>query len=206
MGSEPIASEGPSGPQRIGILGGTFDPIHNGHLVVASAALSSRHLDRILFVPSGHPPHKRLPDLSPAESRARMVELAVQDDPLFELCRVELERPGPSYTVDTLRHLKAAFPGSLLFLIIGADNAEEMDTWSEPDEVVALATVLVVSRAGSAEERVPERLRKQMDFLVTEQVDISSTEIRQRVHDRGKLKDLVPAKVEAYILDRGLYV
>jgi nicotinate-nucleotide adenylyltransferase len=190
---------------KIGILGGTFDPVHNGHLAIARAARCACSLDRVLFVPSSRPPHKRYEGMAPGRIRAKMVELALDSECGFELSRIELDRPGISYTVETLRQFRQEWEKDPLFLIIGGDNAQEMDTWLEPDEVLELATVLVVQRTGSGRDQVPRTLVDRMEFLETPIIDISSTEIRNRARERQSLDGLVPAPVARMIRDKNLY-
>src|ERR1700704_3009757 len=132
---------------RIGVLGGTFDPIHFGHLAVAKAAIERAHIDRLLFVPSAQPPH-RTAAVAPAEDRFAMTNLAVQGEPRFEVSDVEVRRGGRSYTVDTLNELHRAFPNDELFLILGWDAARLFRTWHEPERVRKLASVVIVDRPG----------------------------------------------------------
>ncbi|MFA6600455.1 MAG: nicotinate-nucleotide adenylyltransferase [Candidatus Omnitrophota bacterium] len=136
--------------QRIGILGGTFDPVHCGHLALARSARGQYRLDRLLFVPAFMPPHKiGICEITAPAHRYRMVELAIGGEPDFEVCDVEFTREGPSYTVETLELLKRRFPGSEWFLILGEDNLRNMDRWKDPDRIRAAATVLAAKRPGA---------------------------------------------------------
>lgn len=191
---------------RIGILGGTFDPIHNGHLIVAQEVVAALALDRVLFVPSGQPPHKRYPEMASASARAEMVRLAVAGRPLFECSAVELRRPGKSYTVETLRILKGRLgPASRCYLIIGDDNAVELSTWCDPEGVLDASHVAVVARAGFDRSLIDPSLAKRMTFLETSRIDISSTDIRSRVQRGVSIRKLVPESVGIYIDREGLY-
>ena len=191
--------------RRTGILGGSFDPIHNGHLAVARAVAATYRLDRILFVPSARPPHKRLAGMTDPDVRAQMVQRAVADESGFELCRVEVDRPGISYTVDTLRRLRSDFPDDAFYMIIGADNAEEFGSWSAPDEVLTLSQVVVAARRGFDRSRVEARLAARMVFLETPLFEISSTDVRERVRREESIEGLVPDAVLRVIQERQLY-
>jgi nicotinate-nucleotide adenylyltransferase len=192
--------------RRIGILGGTFDPIHLGHLIVAQEILLQGRLDQMLFMPSGDPPHKQYSQMASAQARVEMVGLAVGHSPLFDLLRFELDRPGKSYTVETLRHLQAQWGDAVeLFLVIGADNAVDMPTWFDPEGVLALAQVLVAERPGFDRSLVDPALEEKMQFLETPLLEISSTDIRRRVRESRPIEFLVPDAVIRYIEEKGLY-
>jgi nicotinate-nucleotide adenylyltransferase len=194
---------------RFGLFGGTFDPPHTGHLIAAQDAALALRLDRVLFVPAAVPPHKQHRTITPAEFRLRMLALALSDDTRFTLDPVELERPGPSYTVDTLRELRRRLPGDWT-LLLGADQYEEFATWREPEEVLRLATVGVLERAGtlprSAPSNVPAEARDGVVRVSVTRVDISSTAIRQRVAAGVSIRYLVPSGVETFIAETGLYL
>ena len=193
--------------ERVGILGGTFDPIHIGHLIVGQEVQTRCRLDRVLFVPSAEPPHKDHTELATAEDRAEMVRLAISDNAAFELSRIEVDREGTSYTVDTLRLLRDLLGAeSDLLLIIGADNALEMPTWCDPAGVLALSEVTVVARPDFDRDSIDPALSKKMTFLETPLVDVSATEIRRRIKRGQPVTYLVPEKVVAYIRHRGLYL
>jgi nicotinate-nucleotide adenylyltransferase len=187
---------------RIGILGGTFDPPHLGHLVMASDACEALGLERVLWIPSAEHPFKRGQVRTPAETRLAMVRAAVQDDPRFEACDLELRRSGPSYTVDTLRELAARHPDAELYLLVGADVVREMPDWREPHEVVRLARVAAVTRAG---EGVPEGLPLPAVPVPVTRIDVSATEIRRRVAAGRTIRYLVPDAVRALVEGEGLY-
>ena len=191
--------------KRVGIFGGTFDPIHIGHLIIGQEIMLQCALDRVVFMPSGEPPLKR--SMASAEDRARMVSLAVRDYPEFELSRFELSRPGKSYTIDTLRHLRRDMgEDTEIFLIIGADNAVEMGDWFDPEGVLDLAHVIVAERPGFERARVDPVFKSKMRFVETPLLDISSTAIRERVRTKRPISFFVPDAVADYIITQGLYL
>ena len=191
--------------RHIGIFGGAFDPIHIGHLIIGQEIMLQCALDRVVFMPSGEPPLKR--SMASAEDRARMVSLAVRDYPEFELSRFELSRPGKSYTIDTLRHLRRDMgEDTEIFLIIGADNAVEMGDWFDPEGVLDLAHVLVAERPGFERARVDPVFKSKMRFVETPLLDISSTAIRERVRTKRPISFFVPDAVADYIRTQGLYL
>ena len=180
-----------------GILGGSFDPIHHGHLILARAALEELGLERILFIPANRSPHKT--DTRPATARDRfaMVQLAIENEPGFEALDLELHRPPPSFTVETLRELRARHPDDEFTLLIGADNVAKFDTWREPDEIRRLAKIAVLDRAT---HDTPH------DWPVVRRlVDISSTDIRARAAGGRSIRYLTPDSVCDYIATQGLY-
>ena len=180
-----------------GILGGSFDPIHHGHLILARAALEELGLERILFVPANRSPHKTDTKPATAQDRLAMVQLAIQDEPDFQASNLELHRPPPSYTVDTLHELRAQHPDDQFTLLIGADNVAKFDTWREPDEIRRLARLAVLDRANHDSPH---------DWPVVRRlVDISSTDIRARVAAGRSIRYLTPDSVCDYIAREGLY-
>jgi nicotinate-nucleotide adenylyltransferase len=200
-----------SAPRAIGILGGTFDPIHVGHLAVAEEAREALALDRVLFVPAGQPPHKPPGSVAPVRDRVTMVELAIEGNAAFELSTVEVDRDGPSYSVDTVEALGSAFPGAALHLILSAETFAELPTWHEPDRLFAGARMAVVPREGypapdSAWFRraFPGR-EDRVRFLEWPRLGLSSTALRARVAAGRSIRYLVPPAVEAYIADHQLY-
>lgn len=194
---------------RIGVLGGTFDPIHAGHLAAAKAAMDCEALDRVLFVPAAQPPH-RPPAVAGAEQRLEMCRLAIAGESRFEVSDVELNRAGPSYTVDTLTELHRLNPDDELFLILGWDAARLFPTWRRPDEVRELASVVVVGRPGS-EAPVQADLEPVgldgdgVSICLEPTPDISASEIRSAVGAGEPITGKVPAAVEQYIAAHGLY-
>lgn len=187
---------------RLGIFGGTFDPPHLGHLVAASDAAQALELDRVLWIPAAVHPFKREAVSAPPEARLEMVRAAVRGDERFEACDLELRREGPSYTVTTLRELHARHPGAELFFLTGADNLRELPQWREPDEVVRLARLVVVSRRG---EGVPAGLPYPAVAVPVTRVDVSSTEVRRRIAAGQTVRYLVPDAVRETIARLGLY-
>ena len=189
--------------ERLGILGGTFDPVHCGHLLLARYVLEALALDRVLFVPAAEPPHKSEVPTLPGH-RWRMVCAAVEGHDRLEASDLELRRPGVSYTVDTLRRLRDERPEAERFLIIGADNVPELDDWHDPEGILDLATVVAGTRVES--EALPSgAFADRIDRVDTPVFDISSTEIRRRVRAGRPVRCLVPESVERYIADHGLY-
>lgn len=195
----------------LGILGGTFDPIHLGHLHIAEAVYSQMPLEKIIFIPAYVPPHKLGQDYAPAQHRYAMTELAVQGYKHFAVSDIELVRSGVSYTVDTLRELRECFPQRELYFIIGADSVAQLHTWNSIEEMLQLATFVAAGRPGyeGVMEEVVRNLgaeaAKKIILLHTPQYDISSTEIRTRLHEGRSLAGLVPQAVEAYIREHNLY-
>ena len=199
-------------PQRLGIFGGTFDPIHLGHLVIAEEARASLDLDGVLFIPARVSPFKLGQATASADNRLRMVELAIADNPAFQASRLEIEREGPSYTVDTLRQLRAFYgPQPELFLLMGTDSLATIASWHEAQELVKLAWIAAYARPGvpldlvELDRQVPG-LAAATRLLDDVKLDISSTDIRSRVRAERTIRYLVPPSVEAYIRQHGLYL
>lgn len=190
---------------RLGIFGGTFDPIHIGHLLLAELARYLLHLDRVLFVPAARPPHKGEVVASP-EHRYRMTALACADNPHFEVSDLELRREGPSYTVETLRWIQRDSPaGTEPYLLIGADIARDLETWKDHERLLEESKVVVLARAGVSQSELPERVASRATVLSTPILEISSTEIRRLVRAGGSIRYQVTDPVESYIRSRGLY-
>jgi nicotinate-nucleotide adenylyltransferase len=194
--------------RRIGLMGGTFDPIHHGHLVAAEEARWQFDLDIVLFIPTGQPWQKPV-GVSPAEDRYRMTVIATASNPAFEVSRVEIDHPGPTYTVDTLRRLRAELgEDARLFFITGADAVLHILTWKDREEVLALAEFIAATRPGYDLERLTERLplaRERLHPMEIPMLAISSTEIRARVARGAPIQYLVPDGVAEYVAERGLY-
>ena len=186
----------------VGLFGGSFDPVHHGHLIVGRVAAEILGLDSLRFVPAREQPFKRGQHGALAEHRAAMLDLAVADAPGFAVERAELERPGPSYTVDTLRALRAREPGIQLTLLLGADAAAEIEAWHQPEEIPALATVVVFARAGT---RVPPS-RLIARTIEVPAIEISATEVRRRVREGRSIRYWVPDPVAEYVTRHRLYL
>ncbi|MDR1663577.1 MAG: nicotinate-nucleotide adenylyltransferase [Clostridiales bacterium] len=192
--------------RRIALMGGTFDPIHYGHLAAAEAVLQAYKPQRVLFVPSAAPPHKKNRAVTDAEHRYRMALLATAAHPAFEVSRLELDRPGPSYTVDTVRELRSLCPPAAeIFFIIGADTAEEIKTWKEPETLLALCEVVAVTRPGFKADALARDFKGRVRVLETPAIDISGTEIRRRAAAGESARYRVPPPVAEYIRDHRLY-
>jgi nicotinate-nucleotide adenylyltransferase len=190
--------------ERIGVFGGTFDPIHNVHLKAAHAALDQAHLDRVLFVVSARPPHKRDDTVASPEDRLALVRAAIDGESRFEVSDIELHRDGPSYTHDTLAQIAEAHPSADLFLIIGDDSFAEFPTWRDPRAILAHAKLLVVPRPGK-EPTAPAWMDRKYQVLSFNETDVSSTEIRRRIAKGESVSTLLPVPVETLIQDRRLY-
>ena len=186
------------------VFGGSFDPIHVGHLTLARHAREACDLDEVMFVPVGAPPHKAGPAAS-AEDRLAMVTLAIDGEPKTSVSRIEVDRQGKSYTVDTLSALLDEDPNLDLHLLIGADNAVEMGSWHEPERVLELSRVTVLCRPGWHRGRVPSSLAGRMTFLDSPLIDCSSTEIRTRLLEGASVEGLVADCVTRYIESHRLY-
>lgn len=196
--------------ERVGLLGGSFNPVHYGHLHLARAALDSGCVDRVLFLPSGNPPHKH-DGLVDKQCRYEMVELALTDETGMEVSREEIDRPGVIYTVDTLHRLHAQMPQSELIYLIGADTLRLLDTWRRIDEVIRVCGFLVMLRPGEDDAEAARYAQvwrsrgARIDFLAAGKMEISSTQIRAAAASGEPLTDEVPLLVEGYIRSHGLY-
>jgi len=193
---------------RIGVFGGTFDPIHKGHLAAARAAMECAHLDRVLFVPSAQPPHRGAA-VAPAEDRLAMSRLAVDGEPGFEVSDVEVRRGGRSYTADTLSDLHRERPSDELFLILGWDAARLFRTWHEPDRVSDLASMVIVDRPG-LEEKASELAGLGLDparitLCHHPTPDVSGSELRRELASGRPVTGHLPAAVERYIATHHVY-
>lgn len=195
---------------RLGVYGGSFDPVHNGHLALASACQHQDALDEIWFTPAAVQPLKQSGPHATDAQRLDMLQLAIQPEPTWRVCTREIERGGLSYTVDTLRQLSNELPNAVLFLLLGADAVRDVPHWREPREIFALATPLVVRRAGRRDLDL-EVLRKvcspnkQPKLIKMPAVDVSSTEIRRRAAAGEPVGELVPPSVSSYISTHNLY-
>ncbi|QDT36415.1 nicotinate-nucleotide adenylyltransferase [Stratiformator vulcanicus] len=197
---------------KLGIYGGTFDPVHFGHLLLAEQCREQLELDEVRFVPAGDPPHKDRLGLSDGKARAEMLDFATAGNPDFVVDRRELKRVGPSYTIETLREIKAEQPDASLYFLMGADSLAYLAAWREPQEILKLATVAAVGRPGGISldrDKVKQvwgdDLADRIHIINMPQIDLSATDIRRRVRDGRSIRYMVPASVEAYIGDRELF-
>jgi nicotinate-nucleotide adenylyltransferase len=194
---------------RLGLLGGTFDPIHYAHLLIAEEARVEHRLDRVLFIPNGEPSHKTPEAVTAANHRYEMVRLATASNPAFECSRIEMDRPGKSYTVDTLHAIKAQFPGADLFFITGMDTIAEIPTWHKPEEIAGLCTFLAAERPGYDLDAIlptlPSYLSGKVLPIPGVLLDISATELRERVREGRTIRYLTPDAVVEYIAEHNLY-
>jgi nicotinate-nucleotide adenylyltransferase len=199
-------------PERIGILGGTFDPPHVGHLWLAELAADSLALDRVVFMPAAQPPHKRRRGMSSITERLLMTRLAIGGNPRFELSTLEVGRPGPSYTVDSVEELHRTHGDAQLYLVMAADSLAQIDSWREPDRLLSLIEWAVGPRPGtelpsavSLRERFGAAARR-IHLLDGPSLDVSATEVRRRVAAGRTIRYLVPQAVEELILEKDLYL
>ncbi len=195
---------------RLGILGGTFNPPHLGHLVCAQEAYVQLRLDRVMLIPAGTPPHKPVEEEPGAEHRLELCRCAVNGDERFTVSDLELTRSGPSYTVDTLEQLHSHAPDSELFLIVGGDVAAGLPHWHEPERVLSLAKVAIAKRRGTARSSVEGALEELLggeraEFFRMPRIGVSSTMVRRRVRTGQPIRYIVPDSVASYIDEHGLY-
>ena len=198
--------------RRVGVLGGTFDPVHYGHLVIAQDAWAYLDLEKVLFIPAYKPPHKPEGSYSAFQHRVRMLELALDDSCCFELSLIEAERHGPSYTVDTLKDLRLELgPDAEAYFIIGMDSLGNILEWHRPDELITLCRIVVAERAGyqvelaALEENLPG-LQDSLVFIDTPELSISSTDLQRRIRLGLPIRYQVPSDVEQYIREHQLYL
>ena len=197
---------------KVGIMGGTFNPVHNGHLLLAEQAREYCNLDEILFMPSGNSYMKEHDEIPDGETRISMTALAIEDNPYFALSTMEVERKGPTYTCETLAELKKLHSEIQYYFIIGADNLFSIETWWKPEEILACCTLIVALR-GDKEERailnkaadLKEKYNASIILLPERKFDISSTEIREKIKRGESVRYLLPDKVISYIEKNGLY-
>ena len=197
---------------NVGVLGGTFDPVHVGHLAVADEVISRLGLAEVLLLPAGQPYLKADVPILPAEHRLEMLQLAIAGKPCFKLSTIEVEREGPTYTVDTIAELRQQFNGEdELFFIIGWDKLAELPEWRQPSRLISLCRLVAVPRVGyplpnldSLEEAIPG-LSQRVVMLDKPEIDVSASMIRERVHQGLSISGLVPEAVERYIKERELY-
>jgi nicotinate-nucleotide adenylyltransferase len=195
----------PSKKKKIGILGGTFDPIHWGHLILAEQAAEKFQLNKVIFIPCAHPPHKKGKKISPAKKRWDMVKLAIQGNPKFLVSDLEIKRGGYSYTVDTLTQLKKIYPKSELYFLTGSDMLKDIYNWRKPEKIYKLAKLVIAFRPSFDKINRKNKFVLKSLFLEIPAVDISSTQIREKIKNKESIKYLVHPEVERYIKKKRLY-
>jgi nicotinate-nucleotide adenylyltransferase len=201
---------------RLGIFGGTFDPVHFGHLALAEECLAGAGLDEVWLVPAASPPHKGGKKLSRFDQRKEMLELAIAGNEKFKVEPMEADRPGPSFTIDTLEEIQKRKPNDELFLIIGGDSALEFSTWKDPAKIASLATIIVRIRPGTTmptEQEFVSQLGKELGVLPKvifvagpPYLDVSSSLLKERVSNNKSVRYLLPRAVEVYIQQKKLYL
>ncbi|MBI3291617.1 MAG: nicotinate (nicotinamide) nucleotide adenylyltransferase [Elusimicrobia bacterium] len=189
---------------RIALFGGTFNPIHYGHLALAEAARVERRLARVIFIPAGAPPHKTR-DLASAVHRLAMVRLAIRGNPAFSVSDWEMRQARPSYTHETIQYFQQRFPGNTLYFLIGSDTLREIDTWVAGRRVLALCPFLVGGRPEASSRQLSPSLRRRVHWLANPLVNLNATTLRDMVRRRASLRYLVPDSVAAYIQRYRLY-
>ena len=196
--------------KRIAMLGGTFDPIHRGHLLIAEQAYQSFALDRVIFMPAGLPPHKLQLSITPAQKRLAMLKLAIKDSAHFVVSRYELNRPGSSFTADTLRYLLGSGLAEEIFLIIGADSLLDLINWRESDYLLKNGQFIVAERPGYPLDDIFHQqpyclYREHIHLLSGTAIDLSSSALREELREKRSVGELVPGDVLSYIKEHGLY-
>jgi len=190
---------------KLGIFGGTFNPPHLGHMIVAECVRDQLQLERLLFIPSSTPPNKRDGSVAPGPDRLTMTRLAIEGNRAFELCDLELSRGGISYSIDTLTALAEMNPGAHLHLIIGADNLLEFETWKSPQRILSKADLVVVTRPGFDAKAEQGEFSRRATFVKIPNIGISGTDIRRKIKMGRSIRYLVPERVEEYIARTGIY-
>jgi len=197
---------------RLGLFGGTFDPVHWGHLLLAERCREECRLDQVWLIPAGNPPHKQGEAISPGNQRAEMLEFAIAGHPQLSVNRMELNRSGRSFTVDTLGQLHADDASRELFFLIGADSLADLPLWREPARIAELATIVAVNRGedpmpdlDSLRQRLGDAVVNRIQLVTMPGIDLSATDIRRRVREGKSIRFMVPRPVEVYIEQHGLY-
>ncbi len=197
---------------KIGLMGGTFNPIHNAHLALAKAAYEYCGLDEVWFMPSGRSYLKRDMEIPPGDVRAEMVKLAIRDIPYFSFCDVEIKRPGNTYTADTLEVLTSLYPDDTFYFLMGADSAFSFSHWYHPEKIAALCTLGIVNRPGNGERKLQElmkdlksRFQAKAVLIPFRELPVSSSMIREIIEKGGTADNLIPGPVADYIRQNGLY-
>ncbi|HUE14089.1 MAG TPA: nicotinate-nucleotide adenylyltransferase [Planctomycetaceae bacterium] len=197
---------------RLGLFGGTFDPVHVGHLLLAERCREECRLEHVWFLPAGTPPHKAAESISPGNQRAEMLEFAISGHPQFSVNRMELARTGRSFTVDTLRQLHAEDSARELFFLIGADSLADLPLWRDPAGIAELATIVAVNRGDrpmpdldALRGQLGDAVLSRIQIVTMPGIDLSATDIRRRVRDGKSIRFMTPRACEVYIQQHGLY-
>ena len=191
---------------KIGLFGGTFDPVHFGHLIIAESIRSDMDLDRIILLPAALPPHKQNQQITAFRHRVAMLRLAIENNPDFIISEQEFNQHGLSYTIDTIQYFKSTFPDNLFYLIIGADSLFEMDTWKDPEHILQRVPVIVARRSGYPFDSAAAKWRDRCQWIDTPCIELSSSDIRSRIAANLSIRFRVPRPVEDYIVQNGLYL
>lgn len=203
----------PKAGKRIGIMGGTFDPIHIGHLIIAENAKDKYQLDLVMIMPNGNPRYKEEREVTAAEDRIRMTEIAIADNPDFEISLLETKRKGYTYTYETLEQLKREYPEDAYYFIMGADSLFSFDKWMHPERICRNCTILLANRYQTQSQELDsriEQLREQYGAMILKldcpNIDVSSEMIRKRIRENRTITYFVPKGVEQYIREQNLYL
>jgi nicotinate-nucleotide adenylyltransferase len=192
--------------ERLGILGGTFDPPHIAHLIAGELAVEQFALDQLLFIPANIPPHKIGHEIASSDDRYAMAELATQGNPRFAVSDIEIIRQGNSYMIDTIHELRKAFEPTALYLFIGLDNLAIFESWHKWEEIFEQCEVVVMARPSHQLDRITPKLRDRVKFRAIPLMEISSTDIRERIHNGKSVRYMVPESVRSYIVEHKLYL
>lgn len=191
---------------KIGIFGGTFDPIHFGHLLLAEQARELVPLDEVWFIPAGEPPHKKGREITAAEHRYQMVLLATKDHPSFKVSRIEMDREGQSYTIETIQKLTQMYPDDQFFLLVGADMVKDLPQWYKIKKILQIVHVVGLGRMGVEDENIPDDIQQRLTWIPDAiETNLSSTAIRKRLANGKSIRYMVPEQVRQYIKENGLY-
>jgi nicotinate-nucleotide adenylyltransferase len=195
--------------KRYGVFGGAFNPVHMAHLIIAEDVRQQMHLDKVLFIPYSNPPHKNSEELLNAEYRLQMLRFAVEGNPFFEISDIEIHSAlnSRTYTVDTLMKLRELYKsdGVKFYLIIGLDNLIELHTWKDPGKLFLLSEVVVLNRPGYFIQSVENEYSRRVVYIPAPNIDISASDIKNKIREKKSIKYLVPEKVEEFILENNLY-
>jgi len=186
---------------KIGIFGGTFNPIHIGHLILAEEIREKLGLNRIIFVPTNLAPHKNNTDIAPAADRYKMIKLAIRKNRYFSVSDIEIKRPGPSYTIDTLKEFNKIYPDNELYFITGSDLLKYLDDWKDLEQIIKMVKFIVATRPGYPLDKIPDYI----STVAIRAVDISGYEVRSCIREKKSFRYLVPEAVFNYINKKGLY-